>query len=299
MNRDSVERVVTNELNGRELHIPTERLQQEAQQALRGRSAHETNQNYRMYNEMAARAHLPQLELVDERGSAPQRRPEHRPERHHQPHQPHHPSRPAQELPVPPIPPGAPGSEAPITPPDNREPLPPTVTPRTNLEPTVNEPGAVPYRNNTGLLMSEGSLAPQFNTQGDYQFNPLNPPGLDDRSIAGQGPSQRFQGNGEVTSRYTGMANTLSSQYTFNSSRTTDAGGHILAEHVDYNGSGPMYFNGPNGTSQRLENVRSVDTRYNPGNNTYSTEYQTQDGTRYTSTSDGNGHVTSFERQRR
>ncbi|HEY9680984.1 MAG TPA: hypothetical protein V6C89_18325 [Drouetiella sp.] len=290
MNRDRVERVVTNELNGRELHIPAERLQREAQEALRGRTAHETNQNYRLYNEMAARAHLPQLALVDESG-APHRQPAHRV-------QPHRAGRGGQDLPVPPIPPGMPGSEAPITPPDNREPLPPTMTPRTNLEPTVNEPGAMPYRTNTGILRSEGVLAPQFNRQaGDYQFNPLNPPGLDDRSLSGLSPAQRFQGNGEVTSQYRGQANLLGAMYTFNSSRTTDAAGHILAEHVEYpNHDGPMYISGPNGTTQRLDNVRSIDTVYNPGTNSYRTEYVSQDGTRHVSTTDGNGRVTSFER---
>lgn len=74
MNRDAVERVVTTELNQRELNIPTERLQREAEQALRGNSTRETNQNYRMFNEMAAQAHLPQLDLINDlQSTAPAR----------------------------------------------------------------------------------------------------------------------------------------------------------------------------------------------------------------------------------
>lgn len=281
-NRDRVEHVITEQLNGQQLNMSTERLTREAQQELRNRDPHQQNEDTRLYNRMAAAIHLPPLALVDEHVQHPQH-PQHP---QHARRSGTHSERPHQELPVPPIPPapGSPHSEAPITPPAADVPVPPTVV-IPNDRPIVNVPGVNAHAD---------ALNPSMTATGENRYNPLALPGLDAGSANGSNLRTNRQGNGETTSRYTGSAGLLNDDVTFNSERTTDANGHLLHAQVEYSGQGSILVDAGNGRTERLVNPRSAETTYNPETHSYQTVFVAQNGERHTSTTNNEGRVTNF-----
>jgi len=135
--------------------------------------------------------------------------------------------------------------------------------------------------------------------------SPVAPPGLDGppgqtwnnskdwRDLDGvQNPTPDRDGN--VTRKYTGGLHDglIGFRTGFNSEETVDAHNNLVHSFVKYDGSGPTLKIKPDGgQEQTIENVRSVETQYNPGTGRYQTTYIRANGDRLVTSTDRQGRV--------